>query len=91
MSDLREAKQKRYLKNLRWIRQRWKDAKMYASAGGEQVHDGRLFRAVARSAGTSTAYVKQVYHRRDTSRLLLPYLYAAVMGLRAKMGVLEWL
>jgi len=94
MSDLRAAKKDRYRKNLHWIRQRWKDAKMWYSAGrprGDRLRDKRLFEAVARSADKSAAYVKRVYHRKDTSRPILRYLHAAVMGLREKVDVPEWL
>lgn len=92
MSDLRTAKKDRYRKNLHWIRQRWKDAKSFVSAGdGEEVRDVRLFQAVAGSADTSIEYVKRVYHGKDTSRPILKYLSAGVKQLRDKMGVPEWL
>jgi hypothetical protein len=92
MPSLQKAKNERYRKNLQWVKRRWKDAKMWYSAGSkERLRDNRLFQSVAESADTSVAYVKQVYHHKDTSERLLRYLCGAVKGLRKQMGVPEWL
>jgi len=92
MPTLRQAKKDRYDRVAFRIRRRWKDAKMWYSAGSQdRLKDQRLFKAVARSAGTTAAYAKRVYHQDDTSRPILRYLHAAVMGLRREMGVPDWL